>query len=103
MAGQIASILCNTGDNLVYSKDTPEESRVTIRLSSLDFSLTEAKVFHVKQGRTKADKDLLASFSDISESTVEIKDVWLQNRDQIYVNSSNVSLVVNINEHRPTE
>lgn len=103
MAGQVAAYTCNTGDNLVYSKDTPNESKVTIRLSSLDFSLVEAKVFHVKQGRLKAGKDLLASYSDISDSTVEIKDVWLQNKDQIYVNSSSTSLVVNINEQRTSE
>ena len=100
---QLAAVQCTTGDNLIYNKETPSDRRVTIRLSSLDFSLVEAKVFHVKQGRTKADSDLLASYADISESTIEIKDVWLQNRDQIIVNSSSSSLVVNINEHRITE
>ena len=103
MAGQIAAYLCATGDNLVYIKDTPSEVKVTIRLSSLDLSTLDAKVFHVKQSRLKEDKDLLASFSGIGGSTVEIKDVWLQHKDQIHVNSSSGSLVVNINEHKVTE
>ena len=103
MAGQIASVQCSTGDNVIYVRSDASERRVTIRLSSLDFSVTEVKVFHVKQTRTKVDSDLLASYVDVSDSTVEIKDVWLQNRDKIVVNSSTSSLVVNINEHKITE
>ena len=105
MAGQVASVLCSNGDNDIYTVPAGRgDQRVTIRLSSLDFSITEVQVFHVRQGRTKQDSDLVASFEDISEQTQEIKDLWIQPTDKIIVNvNQDNRIVVNVNQHRTTE
>jgi len=104
MAGQVASVLCVSGDNDIYTAPAKGDQRITIRISALSFETTEVKVFHVRQGRTKQDSDLVASYEDISTSTQEIKDLWIQNTDKIIVNvSRNNAVVVNVNEHRTTE
>ena len=105
MAGQVASKLCTTvGDNDIYNVTQAGEQRVTIRLSSQNFEPTEVKVYHVKQGRTKTDSDLVASYEDISTETREIKDLWLQHTDNLVVNVNQSNrIVVNVNQQRTTE
>ena len=78
MNGQRAAVLCDLGDNIIWTVPQGIAERISISFASVDNTPVVMKLYHVKQGQAgqhvHENADLLSS-----PVTIEDKPVWLRN------------------------
>ena len=102
MNGQRAAVLCNQGDNIIWTVPLGITEKISIYFSSADNTEVTVKLYHVKQGqegqRVHQVSDLLFSPLVIKDSPVSLRDLHVSSLDDIVVNASeDQKVVVNIN------